>query len=110
MAITGKAGQCVNVKKNKHSYLALESASGDITDTTDVKPGVNATDGKGREWKPTVVRRKKPKVLRLRLTAEKEVKDSKEVEPPDGGTVTVTLVNPAATVPVEVVYVEDNHP
>ena len=107
MAITAKPGQCVNLKKNKHSYIVLESASGDIKDTTDVHSTKLVTDGTGREWKAKVVRVKAPKMLRLRLTADKE---GKKVEPPDGGTLTITLVNPAIEVKPEVVYVDDNHP
>jgi|GEM_PF-6588320 hypothetical protein len=105
MAIEGKPGQCLNLRLTKHCYLALHSTATDIKETTDVDPKT-VTEGP-REWKAKVVRRDVGKQrLILRLTAKG---GRKEVEPPDGGTVTVTLINPTATVPVEVVYVDDDH-
>lgn len=104
----------VNLKPGKPSYITLTSADNDFTSSTRVLT-VQDTDH-SLEWDAEVVKQKAGE-LRIRLNAKASsvplVKDGKRIkaDPPDAGSLTVTItapVKPVDAVPVD--YVDDTPP
>jgi hypothetical protein len=104
MATIEVAGQpCLNLVKNKTSYLVVKS---DMEMTFDASSKVAVAEGTARAWSGEKYWiNKNGTRLKVRLKTEKQDRD---VDPPDTGKVTVTITSPDKTltnVPVD--YIAD---
>jgi hypothetical protein len=108
MAATGKCKPLVNTKKNSHSNLTLEGM-----DFTGWAVDPIATDNHHGEWTAKAANKQADitKELRLVLKCKTVPQDVRDADPPDAGTLTITLTKtgqPDQKPAVPVDYVSDD--
>src|SRR5207253_1296403 len=93
---------CVNCSNGKPSFISLESTTDVFTSGTQVTSVVDVTYN--ITFTPFAKHRGHPRHLPIRLHGRGTLKD---VVPPDSGTLTVTIANPAGSYQVPVDYADD---